>query len=98
MQKPTSNTEVSEKLNLLANLLEIRGESAFRVGAYRRAAEGITRLSEPPEGIRRRGELQSIPGVGGSIARKIEKLLDTGTMTPLEGGEREGTPGGAGLL
>jgi DNA polymerase (family X) len=84
MQKPTSNTEVSEKLNLLADLLEIRGESAFRVGAYRRAAEGITRLSEPLEGIRRHGELQSLSGVGGSIALKIEELLDTGTMFQLE--------------
>ena len=89
---------MSEKLNLLANLLEIRGESAFRVGAYRRAAEGITRLSESLEGLRRRGELQSIPGVGGSIARKIEELLDTGTMVRLEEVEREVPSGVAALL
>src|SRR4051812_12438756 len=98
MPKPTSNAEAAEKLNLLADLLEIKGESGFRVGAYRRAAEGVARLSEPLRAIRERGELEDLPGVGPSIARKISELLDTGTISRLEEVEREVPPGVARLL
>jgi DNA polymerase (family 10) len=94
----TSNAEAARAFRLLADLLEIGGESAYRVGAYRRAAEGIARLSEPLEAIRRRGGLQEIPGVGPSIARKIGEFLDTGTIQRLEEVEREVPPGVAGLL
>jgi DNA polymerase/3'-5' exonuclease PolX len=74
MTERTSNAEAVRAFRLLADLLEIGGESAYRVGAYRRAAEGIARLSEPLEAVRRRGGLQEIPGVGSSIACKIGEL------------------------
>jgi DNA polymerase (family X) len=98
MTEQTSNAEATRALRLLADLLEIGGESAYRVGAYRRAAEGIARLSEPLEVVRRRGGLQEISGVGPSIARKIGELLDRGTIQRLEEVEREVPPGVAGLL
>jgi DNA polymerase (family X) len=98
MTERTSNAEAARALQLLADLLEIGGESAYRVGAYRRAAEGIARLPEPLEAVRRRGGLQEIPGVGPSIARKIDEFLNTGSIQRLEEVEREVPPGVAGLL
>jgi DNA polymerase (family 10) len=98
MTERTSNAEAARAFRLLADLLEIGGESAYRVGAYRRAAEGLERLSEPLEVVRRRGGLQEIPGIGPSIARKIGELLDTGTIQRLEEVGREVPPGVAGLL
>jgi len=79
-----SNAAVAEAFQLLADLLEIGGESAFRVRAYRRAAETLAGLAEPLAAIRARGELEEVPGVGAAIAEKIEQLLDTGRMRQLE--------------
>ena len=98
MTERRSNAEAVRAFRLLADLLDIGGESAYRAGAYRRAAEGIGRISEPLEAVRRRGGLQEIPGVGPSIARKIGELLDTGTIQQLEEVSREVPPGVAGLL
>jgi DNA polymerase (family 10) len=98
MSERTSNAEAARAFRLLADLLEIGGESGYRAGAYRRAAEGIARLSEPLEAVRYRGGLQEIPGVGPSIARKIGEFLDTGTIQRLEEVEGEVPPGVAELL
>ena len=84
MSDRATNVEIARALELLADLLEIGGESAFKVGAYRRAAESIGQLSEPLAAIRARDELGAIPGVGKAITSKIAELLDTGTMAALE--------------
>lgn len=93
-----TNAEIAGAIGLLADLLEIQGESAFRVGAYRRAVEAIESLSEPLPMIRERGELEVIPGVGHAIAAKIAELLDTGAMRRLTEAEAEIPPGVAELL
>ncbi|CAA9574694.1 MAG: DNA polymerase X family [uncultured Thermomicrobiales bacterium] len=82
----------------LADLLEIRGESLYRVAAYRRAAESFDRLAEPITAVRARGELEDIPGVGTAIARKVEDLLDSGSFDLLREVEAEIPPGVAALL
>ncbi len=96
-QRP-SNTEVAATFSRLADLLAIRGESRFKVVAYRRAAESIAQLPEPLDAIRRRSALEDIPGVGEEIARKIEDLLDTGSFPLLREVEAEFPPGVAELL
>lgn len=95
---PLSNVAIAESFGLLADLLEIGGESAFRVRAYRRAAETLAALPEPLAVIRERGELKGVPGVGPAIAEKIEQLLETGQMRQLEAIKREVPAGVAGLL
>jgi len=75
-----TNAEVAATFRLLADLLAIRGESPYKVAAYRRAAEGIGQLSEPIAALRQRGALEEIPGVGKEIAQKVADLLDTGTF------------------
>lgn len=79
-----SNAQVAATLNEVADLLELKGENAFKVSAYRRAAEAIQRLGEPVEDLWREGRLESVSGVGKSISGKIEELFDTGCIEYLE--------------
>jgi DNA polymerase (family 10) len=72
------NADIAEVLSEIAALLEVKGENVFKVRAYERAAEAIGGMTEEATTVRERGELRSIPGVGASIAEKIEELLDTG--------------------
>ncbi len=73
-----NNAEIAQILSEIAALLEIKGENPFKVRAYERAAEAVGDLSQGVEQIRA-GEkgLRALPGVGASIAEKIEELLDT---------------------
>ena len=74
------NREVAAVFDRIGDLLEIQGESGYRVNAYRRAAESIRSTSQEVEGLANEGRLQEIPGVGEAIAAKIEELLSTGHM------------------
>ncbi|MDR5694781.1 MAG: DNA polymerase/3'-5' exonuclease PolX [Armatimonadota bacterium] len=78
------NLELARIFNEIADMLEIKGESPFRIQAYRRGARAMEALSEDIEEIFRRGELRNIPGVGESLAEKIAEYLKTGRMTYFE--------------
>ncbi|MBI3910351.1 MAG: DNA polymerase/3'-5' exonuclease PolX [Armatimonadetes bacterium] len=83
------NQQVAQVLNEIADLLELRGENVFRVGAYREAARQIEALGEPIGEIDQRGDLDKIPHVGASIAGKIHELLQTGHSRYLEQLQRQ---------
>ncbi|UCH33630.1 MAG: DNA polymerase/3'-5' exonuclease PolX [Armatimonadota bacterium] len=74
-----TNRDTARVLEEIADLLEIKGESPFKVRAYQRAAQAIEGLSEQLSDMRGKTPFTDIPGIGASIARKIEELLDTGT-------------------
>jgi DNA polymerase (family X) len=95
---PASNTEVAATFRLLADLLAVRGDSVFVVGAYRKAAETIGSLAEPIATVREREALEELPGVGKEIARKIADLLDTGSFKLLREVEAQYPAGVAQLL
>jgi len=73
------NAQIAEVLSEIAVLLEIKGENPFKGRSYERAAEAVANLAQGADQVRveKRG-LQALPGVGKSIAKKIEELLDTG--------------------
>ncbi|NIM07471.1 MAG: hypothetical protein GTO55_11985, partial [Armatimonadetes bacterium] len=73
-----TNRKITEVFAQIASLLEIKGESVFKVRAYEKAADTIADLTEEVAALRAREELRSLSGVGASIAEKIEELLDTG--------------------
>lgn len=75
-----TNLEVARIFNEIADLLEIKQESTFRVNAYRRAARAVESLSEDLRTIAQRGELRRIGGIGQSLAEKIEEYLRTGAI------------------
>jgi DNA polymerase (family 10) len=97
MAREMTNGEVAATFRLLADLLAIRGDSIYKVNAYRRAAESIAALAEPIAAVRLRG-LGEITGVGKEIAQKIGDLLDTGTFRLLDEVKGEIPPGVATLL
>jgi len=92
------NLEFARILREIAELLEIKNENPFKVRAYYRAAQVIEGLSESINTIAERGELRKIPGVGESIAEKIEELLKTGRLKYLEELKKEVPEGLLSLL
>lgn len=81
------NQDIAGRLRDIAQLLEEQGASRFRVRAYRAAAKTIERLTVPAEAIaRQQGTegLQSLPGIGVSLARSIHTLIVTGRLPMLD--------------
>ncbi len=79
-----TNAAIAAQLTEIADLLEIRGESAFRVGAYRRAADSVARCPLDVAAELRTGHRLDVPGVGQTIAERLEELVATGRITYLE--------------
>ena len=73
------NVEIARLLFEIADYLELK-DVEFRPRAYRRAALNIESLSEDIEKVAAEGRLDKIPGVGESIAEKIEEYLKTGKI------------------
>lgn len=77
-----NNKQIAAILHQIADYLELSGENAFRVGAYRKAARAVENsrfsVSEEPERI------PELPGVGKGTASIIQEILDTGTAGLLE--------------
>ena len=92
------NEEVARLLREMGDLLELRGENGFKVVAYRRAARSVESMKTDLDEVTRRGDLESIPGVGKAIAAKIDEYLRTGKIESHERLFRETPPGMAELL
>lgn len=69
------NKEMASLFSRIADALEIKGEAAFKVLAYRKAARILEDLSEDIETVAREKRLQKIDGIGSGIAAKIEEYL-----------------------
>ncbi len=82
------NRDAAGVLDRIATLLAIEGESPFRVRAYRDAASQIRGMSENLADLWRERRLTSIPGVGPSIAGKLDEWLRLGRSEYLENLER----------
>jgi DNA polymerase (family X) len=81
------NQQIAIKLAQAADLLEQQGANPFRVSAYRRASETVSRLArdigelaqaEGTDGLVR------LPGIGTGIAAAIQELLGSGRWVQLE--------------
>jgi DNA polymerase (family 10) len=77
------NRDVAAQLRLMGDLLEIVGEESFKVRAYYRAADNLSRL-ETPVSEMEEAELRNLPGIGVNIARKIVEFTKTGGIRELE--------------
>src|SRR5258708_23325736 len=84
------NAEVVRSLERMGDFLEIKGENAFKVRAYRLAAVQVENLGEELSDIlAREGSLDSIEGFGPAISEKVTVLLRTGRSPYLEGLEAQ---------
>lgn len=75
-----SNQDIAQLFENVADLLQIKGEVIHRVLAYRKAGEVIRELPRDLEAIHAEGGLTTIPGIGSTLAEKIEELLTTGKL------------------
>ncbi|TAK37198.1 MAG: DNA polymerase/3'-5' exonuclease PolX [Chloroflexota bacterium] len=93
-----NSQEVAQLLETIANLLEIQGDSSFRIRAYRDAARHIENMVQDISQLQEEGRLQEIPGVGPSIASKIDEYMRTGRLAYLEQLKESVAPGLGQLL
>ncbi|MBI2550151.1 DNA polymerase/3'-5' exonuclease PolX [Candidatus Woesearchaeota archaeon] len=76
------NPEVAQLLYDIADMLEMQNVS-FKPAAYRKAARSVETLSEDIAEVFSSGgrkKLMALPGIGESIAEKIEEFLTTGKL------------------
>jgi DNA polymerase (family 10) len=87
------NFEVARLFELMADVLELRGENPFRIRAYRRAAQNIESLTEDVAVVSQEGRLDDVPGIGKDLAGKVAEYLATGKVKEIETAKR-GIPAG----
>lgn len=81
------NQEIAQKLREVALLLEEQGANRFRIQAYRTAADRLEHLDVPVSRIAEQqgtDGLQTLPGIGVSLARSIHTLVVTGRLPMLD--------------
>ena len=76
------NKEIAGLFDRIADALEIKGESGFRVVAYRKAARILDDMTEDVEAVAAEDRLDTIPGIGKGLADHIKEYLKTGGMKP----------------
>ena len=81
--KLPTNTELAERFELLADMLELDGADAFRLAAYRRAAARIRESAVPVAQLAIDGKATRLSGIGGTIEGKIVEFAETGDMAAL---------------
>ena len=72
------NRQIAQVLEEIADLLEIKGENAFKIRAYRTAADTLNTWGDPVSRMDDAG-LRQLPGIGKDLAAKVQELLRTGT-------------------
>jgi len=79
-EKQMSKDEITEILENIARLLELKGENPFKVRAYRNAARALETLSEPLTTLVAEDRLEAVDGIGKATAEKIATLATTGSL------------------
>ena len=73
--------QVANMLEDVASLLELKeGSNPFEVRAYENAARAVSALDGDIEQLAREGKLKGVPGLGSTIIKRIEELVNTGQM------------------
>ena len=75
-----TNYEISTILRDISHLLLIQGEEPFRARVYERPANAIDELTTDVVQLATEDKLQSIPGIGKAIDKKIREFLETGSF------------------
>lgn len=92
---PITNSEISEVLERVADLLEAQAANRYRVGAYRAAAETIRNHEIPLAEILAQGGVEAVdalPTIGRTIAAHVAELVHRRSLSLLERLEGEVSP------
>jgi DNA polymerase (family X) len=74
------NAQIAAALRELGVLYELDGADRFRTLAYREAARTVANSPISVEQLAEEGRLTELPGVGKTLAEKIETLIETGSI------------------
>lgn len=77
------NKQVGAVFNRLADLMEIKGDNAFRIRAFRRAAQAIENLTEPLALMLEEKTLKAVPGIGAGAVSRAAQIVERGTCDDL---------------
>ena len=79
MTTQITNEDIVQLFNNMAAMLEIKGDTVFKIRAYQRAANTIEQLSWSLAAAAAAGDdLKKIPGVGKAISEKVQEYVETG--------------------
>src|SRR6187200_1588100 len=76
--------KIAGVLEQIATLLELKNENPFKIRAYTNAARAIETFGGNVTNFRDEEALSKIPGIGKSIALKIQELATNGSLKYLE--------------
>ena len=93
-----ANDQLARIFFEIGDMMELKGELAFKAGAYRRAADSIAHSSADVVPAYRAGNRPTLAGVGKAIDEKLAELADTGRMRYYERLRREIPPSLVSLL
>jgi DNA polymerase (family 10) len=72
------NRQIAQVFAEIADLLEIKGENAFKIRAYRTGADTLAAWGDPVSRMDD-AQLRALPGIGKDLAAKIRELSTSGT-------------------
>src|ERR1700730_2872881 len=94
---PMENSEIADRLDAFASLLELVDSNPYTVRAYRRAAETIREAALPVVELVRSRRARELRGIGPGIEARLRELVETGDIAELAELEREVAPDLVGL-
>ena len=71
------NRQIAQVFAEIGALLEVAGDNAFKIRAYRTAADTIAACADPVARMDD-GDLRALPGIGKELAATVRELADTG--------------------
>lgn len=75
----STNKEISEIFDRIADSLDILGENTFKIRAYKKASKQLLELSEDLKTLDKK-QLVEIPGIGNDLADKIIEYSSSGKL------------------
>jgi DNA polymerase (family 10) len=77
------NPDLAAQFDLLADLMELEGADAFRIVAYRRAANRIRETGSSVAQLALEGKAKELQGIGKTIEQKIVEAIEDGEVHAL---------------
>src|SRR5829696_6006003 len=77
------NYAIADQFSLLAKLMDIHGENAFKAKSYSSAAFSIEKLPEQIDGLPE-AKVFKLRGIGDSVGKKIVEIIQTGELKALQ--------------
>src|SRR5215218_3374482 len=96
-ERRMDNSQIADRLEAFAALLELADANPYTTRAYRRAAETIRGTSVPIAELVASGRVRNLRGIGPSIEARLRELVETGEIAELTELERELAPDLVGL-